>query len=276
MNLYMPQTIHSEARPRRKRRHPWAFPLGLAIIALAVTGAVMLISTGVNEIKKLTDDSQLKTKYETFLAPVVMNDPDPFDDISKANMSQLLDATIWALLKSNPDPDKYEYSEGNTVGIIVPKGDVEVQFERLFGTEVKPKHMTVEGNSYEFVYDEAKQSYIIPLTGVLPTYTPKVYKINKKGNSTILTVGYIGGSDWAQDEQGNFVAPKPGKYMKITLRENGKSYYISAIQATDAPEAADLPQKQADPLPTTTLPALSSTNPATNPNTTAPNPAKGK
>ena len=34
------------------------------------------------------------------------------------------------------------------------------------------------------------------------------------------------------------MAPEPDKYMKITLREKGESYYISAIQATDPPETA--------------------------------------
>ena len=64
-------------------------------------------------------------------------------------------------------------------------------------------------------------------------YTAQIYEIEKKGATTYLTVGYIAGGQWVQDANGDIVAPEPDKYMKITLREKGESYYISAIQATD-------------------------------------------
>ena len=44
---------------------------------------------------------------------------------------------------------------------------------------------------------------------------------------------------WAQDEAGNFIQPEPSKYVKVTLRESSNGYYISAMQATDAPENAE-------------------------------------
>jgi len=236
----MAEAERIEPRPRRKRQHRWAFPLGLAIIALAVIGVITIISSGVNGVKKLTDNSKLKAEYEQFLVPVVMNDPDPFDDLSKANMSQLLDSSIWALLKSGKNPDEYKYiDDGDISGMVIPKDDVKYYFEKLFGTEIQPVNMSVQGGSLDFIYDETRQSYIVPITGEPEIYTPKVYNIDKKGDSIILTVGYLAASDWKQDAQGNFIAPEPNKYMKITLRVKDKSYYISAIQATDALEVAD-------------------------------------
>ncbi|MBQ2775676.1 MAG: hypothetical protein IJF40_07315 [Clostridia bacterium] len=217
----------------------WAFPVGIVIVIFALIGVGSVIVLATRGIADITDNSEKFTEYEQFLAPVVMNDPDPFDDVSKAEMTQLLDATIWALMKSDIDPDKYEYAEGDTSGLIVPQKDVEKQFRKLFGEDVKPVHTTVEGGTYTFTYDEANKTYIVPLTGVMPTFIPRVISQDKKGDSIILTVGYISGDGWDQDERGNYIEPAPNKYMKITLRLNDdKSYFISAIQNTEAPETA--------------------------------------
>lgn len=258
-----PHTAH-------RRTHRWAFPLGLLIIVLAVVGAVRAVTWGVDKIGQLTDDSELKAEYEAFLTPVVMNDPSPFDDISKANMAQLIDITVWSLLNSGEaSPNEYELYEGETVGLLVPKADIEEEFERLFGKDIKPDHTKATESSYDFVYNPSLEGYIIPLTGVVPAYTPRVYKIDKKGSSVILTVGYLSSNDWAQDSQGNFIEPEPGKYMKITLRKGSDTYYLSAIQATDASDVVyDKPTKT--PNTTTDIQSLfPTTEPSTQSDTTS-------
>ncbi len=164
-----------------------------------------------------------------------MNDPDAFDDITKANTAQLIDISIWSILKSDLAPDKYEYGDG---GMIIPEADVTAEFERLFGTDVRPVHASIEGYGYDFTYDATKQTYTIPLTGIVPTYTPRVVDKQKSSNTIVLTVGYVGGDQWAQDKNGNLVAPEPDKYMKVTLREKDGAYYIGALQNTAAPETA--------------------------------------
>lgn len=257
----------ADPRRRDKKRRRTMAAIGAIAIAFAIFGAATAVKLGFDGISKLTDKTASYLEYEKFLTPIVMNDPTPFDDISRANMQQLLDSAIWALLRSDLDPDQYEYSEGENFGIIVPQSDIEVQFTKLFGSELKPVHGTITGGSYEFAYDEARQAYIIPITSVMPTYIPKVYDSEKKGSSIILTVGYLGGSEWEQDEQGNYITPEPDKYMKITLRESNTGYYLSAIQATDAPEAAPTrkPAATEPPEPVTT------TEPSTEaPTTTAP------
>jgi hypothetical protein len=251
--------------PSHRRTHRWAFPLGLLIIVLAIVGAVRAVTWGIDKISKITDDSEKRAEYESFLVPVVMNDPDAFDDISKANMSQLLDITVWSLLNSDISPNDYDLYEGETAGLLVPQEDIEAQFKELFGSDIAPDHTKASGSAYGFTYNSSLKSYIIPLTGVVPTYTPKVYKIDEKGSSVILTVGYLSGSEWTQDKQGNYIAPEPGKYMKITLRKSGDNYYLSAIQATDAADIVDDNQTQAlvtkAPLQTT-APALTTTGKA--------------
>ena len=75
----------SEANVNKKRKNRWAFPLGLVITVFAVIGLVCVILAGVNATKKAVIKSKNIDEYNTMLTPVVMNDPDPFDDITKAN-----------------------------------------------------------------------------------------------------------------------------------------------------------------------------------------------
>lgn len=253
----------STKKPSDKKR--WALPLGIVTVIFALVGVISVIILSIGGISKLADNNEKFSEYEKFLSPVVMNDPDPFDDISKADMSQLLDATIWALMNSDIDPDQYEYAEGDVSGLVVPQKDVEKYFKKLFGSDVKPVHTTIEGGTYTFTYDETRKAYIVPLTGVLPIYIPRVINQDKKGDSVILTVGYISGDAWDQDERGNYIAPEPNKFMKITLREGDKkgTYFISAMQNTEAPEVAEnvtKKKKKATEESTTSLMNAAATN----------------
>lgn len=217
-------------RPRRRRRR-WAAPLGLLIVALTVVGLFTLGKSGADGIKKLVNNDAKKAAYEELLAGVVMIDPDPFDDVKKANLDQLVEAAIWSLLKSNEDPYKYEDDNG---WMRVPAKDVETQFQKMFGSDVKLTHKTVSGYGYEFEYDPSTKSYKIPPTGVEVTYIPKVTEISKKGDSVILTVGYVSGAKMEQDEKGNYIPATPDKYMLITLRTKEGAQYVSAIQTAEA------------------------------------------
>lgn len=224
-----------QKKQHKKGARRWAFPLGLLIAVLALIGAVTIIVAGVRATRQAVEKSRNFDEYNQLLTPVVMNDPDAFDDITKANPEQLIDIAIWSILKSDLSPDQYEYGDG---GMIIPETDVTAEFQKLFGTEVQPTHASVEGYGYEFTYDATKQTYTIPLTGIVPTYTPRVVSSDKSGSTIVLTVAYLGGDQWAQDSEGNMVAPEPDKYMRVTLREKDGAYYISALQNTAAPETA--------------------------------------
>lgn len=216
------------------KKKGWALPLGIVVIIFAIVGLVVTVIAAVNGIKGVVDNSaQEKETYQKMLVPVVMNDIDEFDDVTKANMSQLIEASIWSIIKSDISTDKYETEDGV---LLFPQDDVEKSFTKLFGTDVKIKHQSVTSTAFQFEYDSGKQVYKVPITGVDPTYTPQVLDVSKKGNNIILTVAYVSGSDWVQSETGEMVPPDPSKYVKITLRKKDKSYFINSIQSTSAPE----------------------------------------
>lgn len=205
--------------------------VGTVVILFVIIGVVSTLSFFSGKISDSRAEIRNKqiSEYEDFIAPVIMNDPDSFDDVSKANLSQLMAISIWSILQDNAEPDKFEYSDD---GMLLPQKDVEAEFAKLFGSETKIQHETVDGGGIEFKYSEKKNCYIIPITGITPIYTPRIEKIDEKGDSLIITVGYLASADWVQDAKGNMVPPEPSKFMKVTLRKGVEgNYYVASIQA---------------------------------------------
>lgn len=231
----MAEATHGKTVTKKKRNGRGAFTLGVIIICLAAVGVGFLISTGVSSFKKLTDKTQLKNEYEAFLKPVVMLDPEPFDDVTRADMEDLLNASILSLLTDeNNSPYDYDFVEGEVSGLAISQQEVEKAFKNLFGSDVAPVHQSVECSTCVFEYQSAAERYVIPITGYDPAYSPRVIDIDKTGEGTVaLTVGYIAYGDWAMNSDNDFTQPEPSKYRKITLRESGGGYYVSAIQNAD-------------------------------------------
>lgn len=215
--------------------------VGIIIALLAVIGAVTIIIGAVKGVSSSFKKEDKNAGYKAFLAPVIMNDPDAFDDVINADQAQLISISIWSLLKSDINPDTFESKNG---GMLVPASLIEEEFTKLFGKDVTPTHQTVDGGQgIQFEYSKKQKGYIVPITGITSLYSPMIADVTEKGSSTILTVGYLASEDWQQNENGDMVAPEPVKYMKIYLRKNGDDYYISSIKQTDALETATTTQK---------------------------------
>ena len=226
-----------------KKKSKLAFPLGMLIIIFSIVGIVATVKAGVTLFKDLTDNSAQKEEYEEFLRPVVMYDPDPFDDVRSADITQLVNAAIWSLITQSNSSEAFSYSTGDNVGILIPVEQVTSEFERLFGKEIDiaSQYDSIDMSSHDITYDSAQGGFIIPITSLEVAYTPEVYELEKKANSIILSVGYIGSKAWAEINGDEYASPQPDKFMKITLRQGDKGYYIASLQSVNAQEIANAP-----------------------------------
>ena len=238
-----------KTRKTHKGRRTGAFFLGLVLLLFAAFGIYEAARIGAQKITAARTGSTRNAEYEEFLKPFVVVDPAPFDDVSGAEPTDLLDAAVSALIYDSDKMNTYEVFEGEVTGLLVPQADVEAYFVRLFGTEVQMQHQSVSDSFYNVIYNSERQAYIIPITSVDPLYTPKIYgNVEKTGSSVTLNVGYIIGSEWAQIERGNYTAPEPAKYMKITLREDADGYHIGSLRSSEVLDTAE-PARTAAPSP---------------------------
>ena len=223
---------------KNKKSGKGSFILGLLVVLLAVAGLIFLVSTGISQLGRLTGSENQKKEYEKYLSPVATLDISPFDDITGADMKELICSSILSLLEQNSNsPYDFEFVEGEVSGMGIPQETVEKAFDSLFGSEVKPVHQSVECSTCIFTYQSQSKRYVIPITSYDTAYTPKVLSIKKTAEGSVeLLTGYIAYGDWQKSESGGYEQPEPSKYRKITLRNtDSKGYYISAIQNAESP-----------------------------------------
>lgn len=227
-----------EKRKKKESKKKFSFFFGLLVVVFSLIGFGGCVLSGVNFIMAQGEEKKTRDfdSYNEFLVAVAAVDPDPFDDITVADSSQLIEIAVWSIIGSDLEPDKYDYSSGE---LALPVADVEAAYTRYFGTDKPIVHSSVTGYGYEFSYNAEKGCYFIPLTAIEPFYTPKVTDSETKGDSVILTVGLINSNVWKQNSKtGELSQPDPDKFIKVTLRTSGGASYIGAIRSTNLPETA--------------------------------------
>ena len=211
-----------------RRRKALNYIVGALILLFVAIGVFATVRFFAGKAQHLSLREQQLEQYRVMLRPVVMNDPSAFDDVTLAKSDELLSIAIWNILLQNPDPDRYDFVEGQ---MLLPKTEVEESCRALFGADVAIRHATVDGGGVSFGYSEKKGCYIIPITGVNPIYTPQIDDIEISGDRIVLTVGYLSGEDFTQNEKGELIAPEPAKQMRVTLRRGAdERFFISALQ----------------------------------------------
>lgn len=235
-------SVTSKKSETKSNNSKGALIAGIIIIIFALIGLGFTIYFAVTMIGGKAADKDY-SEYTKYTEPIAAVDPKTFDDISSAQMPELLNIALWSIVSSDTAPDRYKYDGGN---MLIPEADAEEAFKALFSDEIKPEHQSIEGYGYEFTYDKTNKVYKIPLTAITPIYTPKITGVKVQNSSVVLTVGMISYDSWETDKNGNMITPEPDKYIKITLIERSGSYYVSAIQAASAaPEAVNLPEESA-------------------------------
>ena len=214
-------------RPRRKRKY--GIFVGALVLVLALVGVGFLVtSIGTQVYRVLTDDSQLRA-YDTFLTPVVMQDPEPFEDIADASGEMILTSSVWRAIMVNGT----EYNEYDDLGrTIVPLVDVTDACHELFGPEceIRPEDAPTD-SFYEF--DEEDNTFHVTPYSSQSSFVPYTESSKKSGASTVLRVGYVSASDeWRTDASGEVQSPEPVKYMEYVLQSDAQTgmEYITAIR----------------------------------------------
>jgi hypothetical protein len=269
-------TVEQTNYGKHMKRHPAAFPLGVLLVLLAIVGVVFLAITAGKGIKQQTEPPKEYVAYAAFLKNIILNDTDPFDSVDKTEPEQLIDICLWNILsQDNADAKPYNFPQQDDGSLKVPQAAVEEEFFKLFGVKGPSVHETVNGADYEFIYDAESKAYLVPVTGILSIYLPKVRSATKISGDIILTVDYIGTNDWQIEDfntDGTAAVPEPTKTMEITLHQTDTGYILRKIQSPQQQvTVVNKPRVTAAPstAPPITQPPVTTTAPPTSAATTS-------
>ena len=228
---YKRQTKEERERMRRRRRRQL---LGGVLCILIVFGVVSVITSVGRVVGSLFDDSEERAEYEKLLAPMVMLDPVPFDSLETADQDLLLQAAIWEAIYNEDISDESKYERDESGALIMPTVDVDKNGALLFGPNYTLNHHTFEADGMQFVYDEEKQGYIIPITGTTSAYTPKVVKIKTSVKEKRVTVGYVAPpTGFSLDGTLSTEQGDPAFYYDYLFTRQGDGYYLTAITTSE-------------------------------------------
>lgn len=243
----MANTISQEEHERGKRRRMRQL-LGVVLCLLILIGALNVLGAGVQAVAKLFDDTERRVAYEQKLQALVMLDPLPFESLAKADQQQFREYAIWATVfnaqRTAGGLDAYE-RDPDTDSAILPGVEVDATLAALVGTEYKIEHGTFESDGMNFYYDEEKQGYLVPVTGQIGRFTPKVEKLQKKDGKLRVTVGYVPTAAETGDYSMN-ASTEPTKYMDYVFEKVGKEYYLRALEASEMKASASVVASQPD------------------------------
>lgn len=162
--------------------------------------------------------------YSFYYVPLVINDIEKYDENDPVS-DEVIAACCWSLLSDSDAKEKYEFFDEKTV---IPEKDVQERFEKLFGRKTQIEHRSVNINGCKFDYSD--ENYSIEITGMTPTYLPKLLKLESEYGKVTLTVGCLKNDEYVQDINGNTVEPEAKKRLTFVLKGNGNDLYIKSVE----------------------------------------------
>lgn len=224
--------------------------LGAIALILALIGLFTVVGWCISGLRTVLDDSDKKAGYADRLYGLVIFDTLPFEDVNAVDPSTFKQVAIWGALymtqKNGGSLDEYE-RDADTGSILLPKLEVDTYITNLLGPDYEVPEGSFTAGEMNYQYDAEKQCYLVPVTGSVAMYTPKVEKISTQSGKTYVTVGYIPTGINSNNGELALTAPtEPTKYMDYVFsRGENRKWYLTAMQESEMKPAAT-----ATPVPT--------------------------
>ena len=133
---------------------------------MILVSALGTVITGFNNIGST---NERKAEYSSFIAPVVLNDPAPFETLDKADNQMLLESAIWRVLTLAKEDPGTEFTYDATDKIVIPADQVAQAGRELFGSEVELNMnvLSESDGSAIYYYDSIDNSFHISVREML-------------------------------------------------------------------------------------------------------------
>lgn len=232
--------VYRRRRHIRKRARITSLGAFILILAGIAIGVAVYFSgrTAVQYVKNFIGPSETADFFESYIEPVVIQDPKPFEDISESDPQWRLKTAIWAALGLEENSARFGLTDDNRE--ILPVDDIKKAYSSLFGENIKPVFKTFSDGKAKYEYSSKEKCFYIPMIALDNVYSPKVTKIDRSGNNVTLTVQYIPGSGWAQNPNGTVSEPPAAKTMLYTLQGGRGIYKVISVKNAQVLTSSDM------------------------------------
>ncbi len=180
--------------PEHAHKHHWyGVPVGTLVLCFALVGFAWLCTQVGQYIYGVVTDDSVERAYDTYLTPVVMFDPQPFESLSGADKSMIQRAAVWkTVFDKLDDIDEYD----DQARWVCPADLVRQSAVELFGVSclLTPETFTMKdynsGTEVTVMYTDETDTYHIPLMEAVGTYQPYVVSKKSRNGATVLKVAY--------------------------------------------------------------------------------------
>lgn len=222
----------------RGKRRKMGLATGIVVLLLALTGVGYLAATIGNQIYRAATDDSKERAYDAYLKPLVMQDPEEFDEPVLADEEMVLSASLWKALEDH----NTAYTDYDDMGrTIVPLADVSDACHALFGPDVELQLNNLDEDNFFTFNEDTNQFHVTPYS-TQSSFVPYTESIGIQADGkTVLRVGYVAPSDaWRSEDEDAPERPSPVKYMEYVLAqtEDGKEYVAQLREPQEGSLAA--------------------------------------
>ena len=219
----------SVENPLTKRAGLYRIFFACIMMLLTVSG-IMILFYALSRTAIIMNNSPANAKYSNYIAPVVMHDPAPFEDVELVDQNTKIASCIWRNIFQN---GVSAYNEIDEQGLtLMPTSDVQRACTELFGPNAKID-IDANINGQFFSLASGEDCFHIGAISNASSFVPYIEDITEKKDVISLAVSYLSRDDkYFSSDDDKADKPSPVKRMiyNLKLNEGTNKYYIQSIK----------------------------------------------
>ena len=197
------------------------------LVCLILIASIVAVSIALSAAEK-GDNALGLSDYDNFIWPVVMQNPESFDENSPAETNTVVSASVWKAAMEKKD-DKSKFNEEQE--LVLSFDEVQEACQSLFDRTFQKADLIGIDEGF-FEYDENKNCFFVKSVSGVDNYIPHTVNAYRKDDDIILKVGYVMPSDSFESDMSGILENNISKYKIYHLKtdETTGRKYVSAVE----------------------------------------------
>lgn len=213
--------MHTNKKIKYNIHKKSAFRMLAASFLLAIFLILIIFCSGVFGISQ---NNSKFAEYDNFIWPVVMQDPDPFNEQSQPSKEIILNASVWKAA-SEKRTDDYNYDIYGRV--LVNLKEVITACHALFGDKINISLENINPNNKFYEYAPEKNIFYVDAVSYDQCFMPQTVSITNESEHIIaLKVNYITVNSQINLYSNTHGENHPEKIMEYRLKKDSKNNYF--------------------------------------------------